>query len=182
MRAFAAAAAFLLAVSPALAAGATSAYTKIDLDRCTVLERNEEFGSMVWRCPGHSGIDVWVADDDARMLVSFGPGAEYQTAASQTLPPFNTIGETLEWRIGPDRRPFATILRWHTSFDDGSTGQVLVVTRLAGDGVCHVAYIDALVNRDANVLARQAADTMAPGHDCAQGPRIYGKYGRGIGY
>lgn len=182
MRAFAVAALLPLAASPAEAAGATSAYTTIDLDRCAVLERDEEFGSMVWRCPGHAGIDVWVADDDARMLVSFGPDAERQPAAEQTLPPFNTIGNTLEWRIGPDGRPFATILRWHTSLDDGSSGQVLVVTRLATGGVCHVAYVDALANRDANVLARQAADTMAPGYDCAREPQIVGKRGRGLGF
>lgn len=142
-----------------------------------------ETGSIAWRCPGHAGTDLWVAEDDLRFFISFGPDAERQPAAEQTLPPFNTIGDTLEWRLGPDGRPFATILRWFTSFDDGRDGQVLVVTRVGRDGVCHVAYVDARANPDANVLARQAADTLAPGFDCAAGqPLVYGKLGDGLGY
>jgi hypothetical protein len=32
------------------------------------------------------------------MFVSYGPDAATQTAAYETVPQFNSIGETLEWR------------------------------------------------------------------------------------
>ncbi|UXN74462.1 hypothetical protein N8D56_04770 [Devosia sp. A8/3-2] len=35
---------------------------------------------------------------------------------------------------------------------------MLVVTQLAEGQTCHIAYIDALANDNANELARQAAD------------------------
>lgn len=88
------------------------------------------------------------------------------------MPPFNTINDTIEWRLGTDGQPFAAILRWFTSFDDGREGQVLVVTRIAPDGVCHVAYVDARANPDANELARQAADTLTAGFDCDNGSAV----------
>ena len=46
--------------------------------------------------------------------------------------------------------------------------QVLVVTRLGETGtVCHVAYVDALLNPNANALAREAADTIARIFTCS---------------
>ncbi|MEJ8574813.1 hypothetical protein [Microbaculum marinum] len=133
---------------------------------------------MAWSCPGLNDIPVWVAEGDLRYLVSFGKDARRQVAASQTLPPFNRINDTIEWRLGADGRPYATILRWFTEFDDGRQGQVLVVTRTGQGGTCHVAYVDALANSDANELARQAADGLSPGFDCRSAtPVIFGKAG-----
>ena len=36
---------------------------------------------------------------ETRMFVAFGPDAEKQKAWQQTLPMFNTVGKTLEWRL-----------------------------------------------------------------------------------
>jgi hypothetical protein len=77
-------------------------------------------------CPGYDGIDVRVVEGDLRILVSYGPNAGNQTATYETLPQFNTIGETLEWRVrreGGKLKPFATILRFRWDADDrqGST-------------------------------------------------------------
>jgi hypothetical protein len=59
---------------------------------------------------------------------------------------------------------------------------VLVVTKIRPDGVCHIAYVDALANKNANELARQAADTMNAGFDCeSQAPVIVGNPGRSLG-
>jgi hypothetical protein len=44
--------------------------------------------------------------------------------------------------------------------------QVLVVTRLGVGGTCHVAYVDAAANDDADALAREAADALALDFDC----------------
>jgi hypothetical protein len=62
-----------------------------------------------------------------------------------------------------------------------SRGQVLVVAKTgAADGgeACHVAYIDALANADANVLAVKAADELAESFDCAKGPVTIGSKGK----
>jgi len=166
----------------AVAADATSTYTKINLEECSIFRQDAESASMSWFCPALPGEALYVAEGDLRFFVSHGPAAEAQVAASQTLPMFNRINDTLEWRLGPDGRAFATILRWFTEFDDGRVGQVLVVTRIADDGVCHVAYVDALANPNANALARQAADTLSAGFNCeTQRPVIVGTPGWSLG-
>jgi hypothetical protein len=43
---------------------------------------------------------------------------------------------------------------------------VLVVTQLVEGNSCHIAYIDALANKNANELAREAADKSGD-FDCA---------------
>jgi hypothetical protein len=64
--------------------------------------------------------------------------------------------------------PIATIVRYHTADPETGEdkGQVLVVTQLVEGNSCHIAYIDALANADANVLAREAADRSGD-FDCA---------------
>ena len=151
------------------------------LDSCPLIEAGDEeegtFGGA-WQCPGYKGAGVYVAEGDLRMFVSFGPDAANEPAAGQTLPNFNTVNETLEWRLRGGV-PFATILRWFPSLDEGSrTGSVLIVTQLQpGGGTCQIARIDAQANKNANDLARQAADTMAGSFDCTQPPQILGNPG-----
>ncbi len=175
-------AAALGAAAHVRAAGPTSAYSKIDIDACSVFRHDEESGSTSWFCPAIPNQALWIAEGDLRFFVSFGRAAEVQVAAEQTLPPFNRIGGTLEWRLGPDGEAFATILRWFTEFDDGRVGQVLVVTKLGDEGTCHVAYVDALANKNANELARQAADTLSAGFDCeTQEPVVVGTPGWSLG-
>ncbi|MHA7775900.1 hypothetical protein [Roseibium sp. M-1] len=169
------------AAAPAFAAGIDSAYTKIQLQTCAQTEAAEEdegtFGGS-WECQGYQGQPVYVAEGDLRMFVSFGPAAADEPAATQTLPSFNTVNETLEWRLR-DGTPFATILRWFPSIDDGAaTGSVLIVTQLLpGGGTCQIARIDAQANKNANEMARQAADTMAGTYDCTREPQILGNPG-----
>lgn len=175
---------FILALAGPLpqarAAGADSAYTKIRLEACAQIETASEEGTFggAWECPGYQGQAVYVAEGDLRMFVSFGPFAADEPAAGQTLPNFNTVNETLEWRLDGGT-PVATILRWFPSLDDGaSTGSVLIVTQLKpGGGTCQIARVDAQANSNANVMARQAADTLAGTFDCSQPPRILGQPG-----
>ncbi len=159
-----------------------SAYTSLVLEDCTPQPAPEASGDGEgtdggrWICDGYAGIPVHVAEGDLRMFVSFGANAANEPAASQTLPAFNTVNETLEWRLA-DRggwRPYATILRWFPqTFDEATgqqvTGQMLVVTRLGfelGGGTCQIAIIDAKAVPDANIRAREIADTMAGDFDC----------------
>jgi len=154
-----------------------SAYTPLKLEACrTVTPPGDEEVGGVFRCKGYGGMDVRVAEGDLRMFVSYGPGADSQTAATQTLPAFNTTGETLEWRLA-DGVPFATILRFHWD-SDGAKGSTLVVTKLGGADACHVAHVIATGNPNANALAREIADGQARGFDCKRDKiRNYGADG-----
>jgi hypothetical protein len=152
------------ALLPARAEEISSAYTALELDKCKDVtpEDAKDYGT-VWTCAGYDGIDVRVAEGDLRIFVSFGPNADNQTAAQETLPQFNTIGEKLEWRLAKDggkQTPFATILRYGWKVD-GRSGATLVVTKLGKDDACHMAYVTASGNPKANEQARAIADKDA---------------------
>ncbi len=155
---------------PALGAdGISSVYTSLELDKCQLAKRFAEGGGSQWTCDGFAGLPVNVAEGDLRFFVSFGPRADTQRAARQTLSPFNTIHTTMEWRIEErdgHRRPFATILRYFWDMD-GRKGQTLVVSRLGANNACHIAHIRADGNPDANAVARLIADKRADKFDCA---------------
>ena len=169
----------LMLASVATAAEAqsiNSVTTKFDSKRCrhTPGRDAEDYGS--WRCTGYDGIAVRLSAGDQRMQVSFGREAARELAARQTFPAFNSVYEgTIDWRLerrpNARPRPFATILRWNVRRQDderNSTGRVLVVTRLNPGGVCHVGYVDARANENANELARQMADELARGFQCGK--------------
>jgi hypothetical protein len=174
-----AALAIILATAPAAAQQIDSSYTDVDLDECTVVS-SDDFGST-WACPGYKGIPVMIAEGDLRFFVSYGLRATEERAAEQTLPPFNHLGEKIEWRLSNADggwKPFATILRYFVQREDGGEedGQILVVTKVEPGATCHVAYIDALANQNANELAREAADDMASDFDCADEPEVVGAF------
>lgn len=172
-------AAGLVLATPASAQQIESSYTDVDLNLCTVIE-SDDFGTM-WACPGLKGMPVMVTEGDLRMFVSYGLSSTTERAAEQTLGPFNRLGEKIEWRVSNAEgywKPFATILRFFTQGEEGKPeGQVLVVTKLTPGATCHIAYVDALANPDANELARQAADQTAKDFDCETGePEYVGKF------
>lgn len=156
----------LTVAASALPAGAApqSAYTDLALDGCTTVEMFEEGVGARLRCAGYKGIAVSVLEGDLRFYVSYGADAEKQCAAQQTFGPFNTLGPRIEWRLEAGR-PFATILRWYLDKEEGGRESWLVVTRLDGNGICHVAYIEGAL-ADANERARAAADARARRFDC----------------
>jgi hypothetical protein len=176
--------ALALASAPALGQAIESAYSKFDAKACkhTKGTEPEDYGS--WACPGHAGMRVLLSAGDQRMYVSF--GSKDNLAAGQTFPGFNDVYEgTVEWRIEKPAsgkpRPFAAILRWNvvtpedrekTSGPVSSSGRVLVVTRLGPGGSCHVGYVDARANPDANELARRLADEHARSFRCGKDKRI----------
>jgi hypothetical protein len=147
-----------------------SVYTGFDLNHCVVVEKIEETGAIIQRCRALDGFPVFIAEDDLRFFVGYGPHGRKQKAFSQTLPQFNSIHDKIEFRIRPGaRQPFAAILRYFTDSGEGKgKGQVLIVTKIEGREACHMAYIDAGANADANALAQKAADTMAPTFSCAR--------------
>lgn len=141
----------------------------------------DDFGAT-FACPGYRGYPLWLAEGDLRFFVSYGFGAPDEKAAGQTLPEFNYVHSTLEWRLSNrtgDWKPFATILRWHTqSGEDGAdNGEVLVVTKIAPGNTCHIAYVDtktqAMPGDNPNEIARNFADEMAEDFDCAEDEPAY---------
>jgi hypothetical protein len=168
----------LALAAPAAAQENQSTYTDLNLDECSVVS-SDDMGST-WTCPGYKGIPVMVAEGDLRFFISYGLKMTDERAAEQTLPPFNYPGKRIEWRLGMADgalKPFATILRYFTQREEGEDeAEVLVVTRLEPGATCHVAYIDATANSDANELARDAADELAPDFDCADQPEIVGEF------
>jgi hypothetical protein len=174
----------VLGQPPVSANRVKSVYTTIDLKACKKVKRHRDGGA--WRCEGLSGLPVYFAEGDLRQFVSVGDDAERRRAATQTLGAFNSIfakgstRATIEWRFdrrGERKLPYATIIRFHTS-RDGQRGDVLVVSKVSATEACHVAYIDALANKDAIALARQIADKDTKGFDCGNEPRTAGITGK----
>jgi hypothetical protein len=170
----------LLLAAPAAAQQIESSETGLDLNiDCTVMQ-SDDFGST-WACTGLKGMPVMVSESDLRMSVSYGLSSTTEMAAKQKLQPPNRLGDKIEWRVSNAEgfwKPFATIVPFITKGEEGKPeGRVLVVTKIAAGATCHIAYVDALANPDAEVLARKAADTTAKDFDCDKGePEFVGKF------
>jgi hypothetical protein len=168
-----------------------STYTSTAPKDCRPVGKPSEFdGSITRLCPGKDGLMVLIAEDDLREVVSAGrsrKAAAEEPAAKVWFAPFNSSENTVEWRTA-GTKPFAIIQRWHIA--DGTdpdkqgrpnTKAMLVVTRLPPGPVCHVAYVDAIANPNANELARKAADDFARGFICGKDEvRIIGARGRAV--
>lgn len=176
--------ALLAHTGPATGNPLKSLYTTIDLAKCRQTSKGPDGGA--WLCPGLDGYPVYIAEGDLRTFVSVGRQPQKRQAAQQTLGPFNSLFQrrsqraTIEWRfVKKDGKvqPFATIQRYFTKNDSGS-GQVLVITKVTPTEDCHAAYVDALANPQAIVLARDFADNEARQFDCRSAPKRVGKSGR----
>lgn len=159
---------FICSFSPLKAQEVKSAYSEIDLKICPLVDQAQE-GDGEWaifRCEGVAGLAVFVSEADLRFSLGYGPDGRNQKSIHQFLGPFNTVGKTLEWRLR-EGRPIASILRYFTETGTGGDkGQVLVISKVSRGASCHVAYVDSLANKDANELARFAADHIAENFDC----------------
>lgn len=144
-----------------------SFYTNVNVDKCKLIDKAKPGDGewAQWRCDGFSGYDTFVLEGDLRFYITFDKKAE----GRQTLGPFNTIGKNMEWRAlkqGNRWQPFATILRYYTDNSNGKKGQVLVVSKFDKGESCHIAYVDALANKNANQLAQYIADRLSDRFDC----------------
>ena len=167
--------ALVLPLSPAAAQQIESSFTDLDLNLCTVMQ-SDDFGST-WACPGLKGMPVMVKEVDRRMYLSFGLESTKEEAAEQSIPSHNELGPGIEWRVSNAEgyfKPFAAIVPLLAEPESGETQQqVAVVIKIAAGATCHVAYVDALANPDAQELARKAADELVPTFDCATGKVSY---------
>jgi hypothetical protein len=167
-----------------------SSYTSTAPKDCRQIGKPGIGGSTTRICPGKDGMMVLIAGDDLREVVSVGRNrkvAAAEPAAQARFATFNSSETTVEWRAAATK-PFAIIQRWHIA--DGNdpdtqgrpnTKAMLVVTRLPPGQVCHVAYVDAIANPNANELARKAADDLAREFDCDKDEvKIVGARGRAV--
>jgi hypothetical protein len=168
-----------------------STYTSTAPKDCRQIGKPSELdGSTARACPGKAGLVVLISEDDLREIVSVGrnrKAAAEEPAAKVWFGPFNSSENTVEWRAA-GAKPFAIIQRWHIA--DGTdldkqgrpnTKAMLVVTRLPPGPVCHVAYVDAIANPNANELARKVADDLARGFNCDKDKvEIVGTSGRAV--
>ena len=165
---------------PTGAAELVSDYSEHYITDCTMLY-NEGFGEVA-ACPGLKGYPVMIIEGDMKLYVSYGFNAEFEKAAKQTLPTVsNRIDPTMEWLLPANdftAPPIAAILRWRTQVAQAAPeGEVLVVTQLVLGATCQIAWVDALANKNANELARQAAEELAGDFDCENTmPKIYGEF------
>jgi hypothetical protein len=176
-------------ISPANAQTFSSSYTSTAPKDCRTIGKPEN-GSTKQVCPGKSGLVVVISEDDLRQTVSVGRNhiaARKEPAAETWFAPFNSTANTVEWRA-VDGTPFAIIQRWLIA-DNNDTDKagspiskpMLAVTRLPPGPVCHVAYIDGQANRNANELARQAADEFARDFKCGKDEvKVIGEKGAAV--
>ncbi|TGY88409.1 hypothetical protein E5163_11365 [Marinicauda algicola] len=152
-------------------AAAESVYTRIH--DCLLIEEPLDIPVAISACPGHDGTAVLLAGGDHGSAVAFGTrGHEAQFAeAPPRTGPLLGPGEVIEWRVA-DGAAYATILRWLASdYENETVGNWLVVTALRPEGevtACQVAYVDALSLAEANALAREVADRIAPRFSCGE--------------
>ncbi len=168
----------LIAAALPAAAAPDSAYTRLDFDKdCTILDQpaaDDEGGDWAeLLCPGYKGYPVYLSYGDARESLFYGFPPDSGPPRWESFGAFNGVSGTIEWRLDGGR-PFATIHRWtvNPAMDDGSTGriEVLVVSKVgqpdARDG-CVAGYVVATGNPGHNAKARQVADRLLDGFDCA---------------
>lgn len=172
------------ATSTAVALENTSQYTSVATKNCekiaTVTLGKDEF-SNTYACPGvrHLLRGYWAVVDETDLrttvTITFDQlKAHEQPAYRQGFAPFNSVHDTLEWRIdATTKKPIATIQRWFIADnadldknDRPKTVGLLVVTRTPPGASCHVAYIDVRANENPNALAQKAADELAAKFDC----------------
>ena len=183
-------AAAICLISPANAQTFSSSYTSTAPKDCRTIGKPGDNASTRQVCPGKSGLVVLIGEDDLRQTVSVGPNqaaAAKEPAAETSFTPFNSTANTVEWRAVDDK-PFAIIQRWLISDSENpdktgnpTTKPILAVTRLPPGPVCHVAYIDGQANRNANELARQAADEFARDFKCGKDEvKVIGEKGAAV--
>ena len=171
----------LLSVQAHPAVAAESAYTKLDVDADCRAE-TQVHGGGTWTCKGYKTYPIHFAEGDLRQSVFYGEVGPWHNTAFESFGRFNHAGDTVEWRLSKGK-PLATIRRWFLAPDeatpDGPEIQVLVISKVGQVGVgdaCVAGYVEVLANPDANEVAREVADTVAPGFACRQAePKWHGK-------
>lgn len=143
-----------------------SNYSRLDLDRCTLIEQLVEGESASWKCTGLGGAPLFVNSGDGRFDIDAGA----DDGRFDTIPGFNETGDTIEWRM-TDGRPFAIVYRLRDISPEGDGSSTLFVKSVGTQEApgCLIAQVPGSA-REANVLAREQADRAVHGFDCPAPP------------
>ena len=177
-------------ISPASAQTFSSSYTSSAEKDCRTIGKpraRRQHDAGVPRQIGAGGADQRGRSAPNRLGRAQPHGRRKEPAAETWFAPFNSTAHTVEWRA-VDGKPFAIIQRWliADNNDPDKAGSptskpMLAVTRLPPGPVCHVAYIDGQANRNANELARQAADEFARDFKCGKDEvKVIGEKGAAV--
>lgn len=153
------AAAAASAALPAKPAAVTSAYSKVDLDQCKLLEKDEVGSWARYSCRGHAGVALIVEAGDDRYDLDAGvPDSDELWGQTFDSPP-----AAVEWRVSRGR-PFALIYRLTGANPERPRTSRLMVETIGRPGRpgCRVADI-AGATPNANQAARAAADAIRAG-------------------
>ena len=172
------AAACMLGGATAPAQAPESVYTELLKGRCKFIsidkETNEE---QVKRCPGHGGAQVLTRASHTTVYLSF---RWSKSRMAEDVVSGWSLGDKVEWRGVRARKgfePYATIVRVIVKDPDTLVGggHVLAVMRIDKRDACLAAAVDVSANKEANALAREAADTVARTFACGKDkPRVSG--------
>jgi hypothetical protein len=156
----------------------TSVYSRIDA-HCREHALEDEPVVLI-RCnaPDAWQIEIQASEHGASITYTYDQGPVSPALHTPARGLFGRFHDVIEWRevLGV---PFASIHRYFDETPGMMSGgedesyQTLMVTALrpeTPDTACVVAYIDASGLPDANTLARDAADRLARGWDCALDP------------
>lgn len=166
---------------------AQSSYTKYNLETdCTFDTPDDaemEGMGATAICKKANKPDLYFSEGDLRHSVGFGANKNFESFGV-----WNNMGSTVEWR-SDNNGIYAAILRFYVSnynnatgeFETKNQGQILMIHSV-GNGLknssCVVGMVDARANKNANILARQAADDLAKTFVCIQDtPKYHGKQG-----
>ncbi|MDH7795264.1 MULTISPECIES: hypothetical protein [unclassified Beijerinckia] len=155
----------LLHAASALAA--ESRYTNLGNQECKLdqaasgqIKPHEDFKPLLYRCNGLGERQVSVTYHGLMVRTTL---ARADGKSLDVLTPYDA-GPRIEWR-GEGRSsafaPTAAILRLSARGDDGRPASALAVLKLTPEQDCLLAIIDVKANRNANELARDAADAAA---------------------
>ncbi len=168
--------AFLALTVPVQAGESASVYTKLDTKKdCTVFasagEGDGDWANLV--CTGYKGYPVYLYYSDLRESVHYGFAAKpAEPSKWESFAGFNSTSGTIEWRLsgsGDKKIPFATIHRWFIEESGRKRVEVLAIEKvgqIADRDGCAVGYVVATKNPNANVQAREVADTLAASFKC----------------
>lgn len=135
---------------------------------CSVVAETDAF--LDYRCPGVFDVDVWFSIGDARWTISFHKDHPAGLVLSQGFNRTHHPDLQVEWRFDGNR-PMAALQLWRFYDASGELDEgAWVITRIAGDDVCHMGFVDNQENEDALGLARRFADANALSFSCSQDP------------
>lgn len=145
-----------------------SVYTKLVDKNCRTLKTDEETGSSTRQCPGLGKWSLLTLYDDQRMSVNVvAPDRKtYELNYwSVITTAFSSLGDKAEWRVRKEKdgaiTPIALIVRVNAakSENGGKRTSYLTVAKITDGEICVTDKIGS--GRNANLLARQAADESA---------------------